>query len=113
MNGYSSPTAALVIAYMRMYRIKYALVCDGILPGKESAAKYLLKKFVIGGADFWLSPGELTNRQLIKHGAQNEKVYWYPFISNSKADVIIEPYSKKKFKKNIGCYAGKVIFYVE
>lgn len=111
MNGYSSPTAVLAIAYMRMCRIKYALVCDGILPGKESAAKYLLKKFVISGADFWLSSGELTDQQLIRHGAQREKIYWYPFTSVSEADVITKPYSKEKYKQKIGCPAGKMILY--
>lgn len=112
MNGYSSPTAVLAIAYMRIRRIKYALVCDGILPGKESAVKYLLKKFIISGSDFWLSSGELTNQQLIKHGAQKEKIYWYPFTSVSEADVIKEPYSKEEFKKKIGCFAEKMILYV-
>lgn len=112
MNGYSSPTAVLAIIYMRTHRIKYALVCDGILSGKESAVKYLLKKFVISGADFWLSSGELTNQQLIKHGAKKEKIYWYPFTSVSKADVITELYNKEKFKKKIGYRAGKMILYV-
>lgn len=112
MNGYSSPTAVLTIIYMRMHRIKYALVCDGILPGKESATKYLLKKFIISGADFGLSSGELTNQQLIKHGAKKEKIYWYPFTSVSEADVITELYNKEKFKKKIGCRAGKMILYV-
>ena len=112
MNGYSSPTAVLAIVYMRIHRIKYALVCDGILPGKESTAKYLLKKFVISGADFWLSSGELTNQQLIKHAAKREKMYWYPFTSVSEADVITKLYNKEKFKKKIGCSVGKMILYV-
>lgn len=112
MNGYSSPTAVLAIAYMRMFRIKYALVCDGILPGKDSLVKYWLKKLVISGAEFWLSSGELTNQQLVKHGAKKEKIYWYPFTSVSEGDVITKPYNKKKFKKKIGCPAGKMILYV-
>lgn len=112
MNGYSSPTAVLAIVYMRIHGIKYALVCDGILPSKESVVKYLMKKFIIGGAYFALSSGELTNQQLIKHGAQKEKIYWYPFTSVSKDDVVTKPYNKEKFKKKIGCPAGKMILYV-
>ena len=112
MNGYSSPTSLLAIAYMRIHRIKYALVCDGILPDKESKVKYLLKKFVISGSDCWLSSGELTNQQLIKHGAKKEKIYWYPFTSVSKDDLIMKPYNKEKFKKKIGCPTGKMILYV-
>ena len=46
------------IGYMRMNRIKYAFVCDGILLSKESVINYFIKKFVINGADFVLSSDE-------------------------------------------------------
>lgn len=62
--------------------------------------------------DVWLSFGELTNQQLIKHGAKREKIYWYPFASVYEADVITESYNKEKFKRKIGCPAGKMILYV-
>lgn len=93
----------LAIGYMHMNRIKYAFICDGILLSKESVIKYLIKTFVINGADFVLSSDE----SVIKHGAKKKIIYWHSFISISEDDVIMKFYNKKKFKEKIGCPTGK------
>lgn len=39
MNGYSSPTAMITIVYMKIFYIKYAIVCDGMLPMLDNRIK--------------------------------------------------------------------------
>lgn len=112
MNGYSSPTAILAIAYMHVRKIKYALVCDGILPSEDKFIKKQVKKYLISGADFWMSSGDTTSQQLIKCGADAKKIYWYPFSSVSEADVKTNEYDKLVFKKKIGCSTKNMILYV-
>lgn len=111
MNGYSSPTAMLAITYMKMLRIKYAIVCDGMLPTQDSKVKYIIKKFLIKDAAYYLSSNDTTTGQLVKYGADKVKVYKYPFSSVSENDILDSKSDKNIYKEKIGCCEEKMILY--
>lgn len=112
MNGYSSPTAMLAIFYMKMFHIKYGIVCDGMLPTNDSFLKKQIKTFFIKNAHCYLSSGELTDQQLIKYGASVDKIFRYPFSSISKKDIVEIIPNKDIYKKKIGCNSKKMLLYV-
>ena len=112
MNGYSSPTAMLAIFYMKMFHIKYGIVCDGMLPTNDSFLKKQIKTFFIKNAHCYLSSGELTDQQLIKYGASVDKIFRYPFSSISKKDIVESIPNKDIYKKKIGCNSKKMLLYV-
>lgn len=112
MNGISSPTAIVTITYMRIKKIKYGIMCDGMLPNKGNLIKNYLKHFLISGASYWLSSNEITTEVLKSYGAKMENIYEYPFSSVSEKEIMTEKYDKEEYKAKIGCAGKKVILYV-
>ncbi len=116
LGGYSSPTMMLAIAWMRLRRIKFGIVCDGILPKEDSKQKKALKTFLVSSASFWLSSGRVTSAQLLKYGAVEERIYEYPFSSVREAEIVdpmdVTPERKRAYKDLIGCGEEKMILYV-
>jgi len=116
LGGYSSPTMMLAIARMRLRRVKFGIVCDGILPREDSKQKKALKTWLVSSASFWLSSGRVTTAQLLKYGAVEERIYEYPFSSVREAEIAdpkdITPEHKRTCKDLIGCKEEKLILYV-
>lgn len=112
MNGYSSPTAMIAIFYMRIFHIKYVVVCDGMLPASDNKIKKWLKKYFISGAYFCMSSGDITKQQLIKYGADEQKIYWYPFSSVSLKEVVDDIYNKEIYKEKVECKSSKMVLFV-
>ena len=88
IGGYSSPTAVLAMAYLRMRRIPFWMEVDGGLVRQESKLKYFVKKRLVCLAKQWLSTGEHTTRYLVHYGAKAEKVQDYPFSSLYERDIL-------------------------
>lgn len=65
VGGYSTPTAILAILYMWIFRIPFVLNADGGIVKQERKIKYLIKRFLISRAQWWLSTGSATNEYLI------------------------------------------------
>jgi glycosyltransferase involved in cell wall biosynthesis len=78
---YSSPTSMLAIMHMKHRGIPFILNSDGGLAKNDSPLKFKIKKYFIGSASGWLSPGEVTNEYLSHYGADLSKSYIYPFTS--------------------------------
>ena len=112
MNGFSSPTAMLAIAYMQFHNIKYGIMCDGMLPGKCNWLKNRLKNLLISGADYYLSSNSITSQVLEYYGAKKNRIYLYPFSSVTSNEIIEERYEKEVYKEKIGCAGKKVILYI-
>lgn len=85
--GYSSPTAILAMAYLRLRGIPFYMEVDGGLIRQENKAKYWVKKTLVGMADRWLSTGRYTTKYLVHYGAKEEKVIHYPFSSLYEKDI--------------------------
>lgn len=112
MNGYSSMTSIVAILYMKLKKINYGIVCDGLLPGNISKSKMFLKKILIGSASFWMSSGSTTSEILQSYGAKSQKIFEYPFSSIKKSEIVFENYDKKIYKKKIDCHEKRMILYV-
>lgn len=103
--GYSSPTAILAMAYLRLLRIPFYMEVDGGLIRQDNKLKYLVKKSLVCLANQWLSTGVHTMKYLVHYGAKEEKVTHYPFSSLYEADILEEPVSlqeKEILRRELG-----------
>lgn len=93
IGGYSSPTAILAMAWLRLHRIPFWMEVDGGLIRQEGKLKYFVKKNLVCLANQWLSTGYHTTKYLTHYGAREEKVTCYPFTSLYEKDILQEPIS--------------------
>lgn len=96
IHGYSSTTAMLAIAWLKLHKIPFWLEVDGGLIREESAKKYRFKKMLVGSADRWLSSGDATTDFLVHYGAVRERCVKYPFSSLEERDILPEPVSREE-----------------
>lgn len=103
--GYSSPTAVLAMAWLRLHRIPFYMEVDGGLIRQDSKLKHFVKKSLVCLANQWLSTGEYTTRYLVHYGAKKEKVTHYPFSSLYEKDIlpsVLTLEEKKAFRMMLG-----------
>ena len=96
IHGYSSTTAMLAIAWLKLHKIPFYLEVDGGLIREESAKKYKFKKLLVGSADRWLSSGDATTDFLVHYGAAREKCIKYPFSSLDAGDILPAPVPREE-----------------
>lgn len=105
MNGYSQFAEMKAIRYMQKENIPYSLFINGgIINQKESNWKKNLKTSYISKAKFYLSPDKESNKYLIYYGANESKIFNYPYstvyekeIASSKPDEKTIESIKKEF----------------
>lgn len=112
LNGFSSPTDIMAIIYMKLHKIKFGIMCDGMLHGNCSGLKKFIKKSLISSADYYLSSNNITSEVLQSLGAKVSDIYQYPFSSVLDNDIIDWPVDKEFYKEQIGCQGKKVILFV-
>lgn len=88
IGGYSSPTAVLAMAWLRLHKIPFYMEVDGGLIRQENKIKYLVKKALVCMANRWLSTGRYTTQYLVHYGAKEERVTNYPFSSLYEKDIL-------------------------
>lgn len=113
--GYSSPTAMLAMAYLRLHRIPFYMEVDGGLIREDSGIKYGFKKLLVGSANSWISSGEHTTDYLVHYGARREAVFWYPFTSLWERDILPQQLSveeKEHLRRGLGMSERKIVLYV-
>lgn len=86
--GYSSPTAMLAMAYMKLHHIPFYMEVDGGLIRQESGLKYRMKKMLVGSATRWISTGSYTTRYLVHYGAKEDRIATYPFSTLVETDIL-------------------------
>ncbi len=104
IGGYSSPTAILAMAYLRMRRIPFYMEVDGGLIRQDSKLKYFVKKTLVCMADRWLSTGYHTTRYLVHYGAKEAQVQHYPFTTLYERDIleqVLTPAEKEALRKEL------------
>ena len=94
--GYSSPTAVLAMAYLRLYRIPFYMEVDGGLVRQDGKLKHFVKKSLVCMANRWLSTGVHTTGYLVHYGAREEKITHYPFSSLYERDILEVPVSRQE-----------------
>lgn len=105
VGGYSTPTSMLAIEYMKLKNIKFFIEADGGFISKENKLKYLVKKHFISAASGWFSSGKMTTEYLVHYGADEAKIYLYPFTSLKAEDILPKiptNEEKQKLRKNLG-----------
>ena len=91
VGGYSTPTGMLAIQLMKMRKIPFVLNCDGGFIKQDNKIKYIIKKYFISSAKYWLSTGKITNEYLEYYGAKTENIFIYPFTSIREEDILDSP----------------------
>lgn len=115
IGGYSSPTAMLAMAWLRLHRIPFYMSVDGGLIREESAAKYRFKKLLVTAASEWLSSGKYTTDFLVHYGAKREKVHEYPFSSLLAEDIrdsVVSEEEQQALRAALGIEEPKMVLTV-
>lgn len=113
--GYSSPTAMLAMAYLRLKKIPFFLQVDGGLIRPDSRLKYLYKKLLVSSGSYWLSSGSCTTDYLVHYGAIREKTFEYPFSSLWERELLREiptEQTKEALREKLGLTEQKIVLYV-
>lgn len=113
--GYSSPTAMLAIAYLKLHRIPFCMEVDGGLIREDSGLKYKFKKLLVGSASEWLSSGPMTTDYLAHYGADKASVHMYPFTSLWHEDILSRVPTideKMQIRKSLQMREDKIVLYV-
>lgn len=112
MGEYSSLTEMYAIRYMKKHKIKYAFAIDGGLKKNGRGFKEELKKYLLSGAEFYLSSGRPTDEYLMFYGVPKDKIFRYPFTPLGDDDILKEPISRaemEKLKKELSVKENKVV----
>lgn len=112
VGGYSTPTGMLAIQLLKMKNIRFFLSCDGGIIKEDSRLKYLIKKYFISSANYWLSTGQETNKYLQYYGAIKENIHVYPFSSVLKKDILMTSLSKEEkllIREKLGVKGEKIV----
>ena len=113
--GYSSPTAMLAMAYLRLKKIPFYIQVDGGLIRPDSKIKYLYKKLLVSSGSYWISSGRCTTEYLVHYGAKREATFEYPFTSLWEKDILREIPSveeKLALRRKLHMAENKIVLYV-
>lgn len=113
--GYSSPTAMLAMAYLRLHRIPFYMEVDGGLIREDSGLKFRFKKLLVSSAGRWLSSGAYTTDYLVHYGAKREAIQTYPFTSLWERDILprqLDVEEKQQLRRELGMTENKIVLYV-
>ena len=110
INGYATFAEMKAIRYLRRKKIPYIIeINGGIIAKRESFFKKRLKTRYIKGADIYLAPDENSKGYLVYYGAEEEKVFLYPYSSVHRHDMLKAPLGKEEkeaIRKEYGLPSG-------
>ena len=109
---YSTYTAMLAMLWMKLKGIPYVISTDGGFVRQESNPKKWFKTMWLASARYWLGTGKLAREYLCYYGADDSKVFDYPFTSIDERDLlagIISQEEKRQIRRKLGIAADKVV----
>lgn len=86
--GYVEPTKMYAFQWMKRHKMPFYLEMDGGIAKPDKGIKLTIKKHFISMPTKWLSSGKITDEYLIHYGAQKDDIYFYPFTSIKKDDLV-------------------------
>lgn len=114
--AYYMPTELLALCWLKSTRIPYWFESDGGMINRgESELSRRFKKFMISGAEGWLSPSAGTDEYLSYYGADPLKIYRYPFTSLLSSDLLKKPVSggeKAKLRNKLNITESRMVLAV-
>lgn len=99
LNGWFTFTEQHTIAYCKKKKIPYIFYINGgIIPAQEAKWKYALKRRNISGAYCYLCPDENSKQYLIHYGAEEKRIFIYPYSSIHESSIVehLDTYAKRK-----------------
>lgn len=112
---YSTYTAMLAMAWMKLMRLPYVISTDGGFIREEPEKKKRIKKLWLSSAKYWLGTGKLAREYLCYYGAKDCLIFDYPFTSIDQNDLltaVISKGEKKKIRNKLRITASKVVISV-
>lgn len=112
VGGYSTPTGILAILLMKLIKKKFFLNADGGMIGKDSKLKGILKRNLIGRANYYLSTGKQCNEYLKYYGADEKNIFIYPFTTLKEKEILnrnLTVDEKQKIRNELEIGEKKVI----
>ncbi len=104
--GYGYPSLVYAILYLRKKKISFSMEIDGGLINNESKRKFKIKNFLISSASKYYSTGSETDNFLKHYGADERRIFHYPFTSLKSSDLCrineLTSINKSRAKKNMG-----------
>lgn len=102
IGGYSTNTEIINLLSSRFQEKKIVLNFDGVSVEKiyTRGMKDFFKRILIKSADYYLSTGNQTNKFLKKYNVKDNLIYFYPFTSLYKRDLLQKDLSKQE-KQNL------------
>lgn len=81
VGGYSTPIGMISIICLKILKKEFILNADGGFIKNDNKINFMIKRFFISAANYWLSSGENCTNYLLHYGAKKENIYKYPFAS--------------------------------
>lgn len=95
LDGYGFFAQQVLMLYLILCKKNFGLSIDGgFIPQKEKKLKYLLKRFYIKHASFYLSTSSETDQFITYYGAAPDKIFRHYFSNYNLEDVITKPLTK-------------------
>jgi glycosyltransferase involved in cell wall biosynthesis len=96
-SNFSSPTGMRAVRYLRRKKIKYFIESDGGFAGTGKGIKEKIKRYFIKGASGYFSTAKEHDKYYLTYGAQEDKLFRYPFTSLFEKDIVDSvPSAEKK-----------------
>lgn len=108
MNGYSQLAEMKAISFMKKSDIPYLLYINGGIIKRESKLKKAIKTHFISGAKAYLSPDEQSNKYLVYYGAEENRIFNYPYSTIFENEIIKNNQEKAKIRQENGIKFEKV-----
>lgn len=105
MNGYSTLTEMIALRYLKKKNIPYAFYINGGIVKEDKNLKRRIKSYFISGATYYFSPAKKANEYLTFYGADETKIFNYPYSTVYSKDVLSTQTSSDKkslYWQNVG-----------
>lgn len=115
ISSYSSPAEMLLLTKLKITHTPYMLEVDGGIVKNDNIIKYMIKKYLISGAEVYFSTSDKTTEYLINYGANRDNIKRYKFSSLYKADIspsIINRDEKELLRNKYGLKEKKIVLAV-
>lgn len=110
-----TPTGILAIFYMKIFHVKYYLEGDGAIVKTEPYLKKMFKTCLMRKAKGYFSTSKSLDIYYKKYGANEEKIFRYPFSSvleiNVKKEILTKE-EKIEVRRKIGIQEENVVLCV-
>ena len=110
-----TPTGIIAILYMKIRGIPFTIQSEGGFPGVGNGLKETIKRIIMKNADMYLSTAELGDKYFIKYGADEKRIYRFPFSSLHSNEVlkeVVDIEEKKEIKKTLGIPYNRIVISV-